>query len=316
MWIWRITRREFANFDLTDNGIANKMKGKALTPDCVLQRGFALLSQEGFLLKKIRVYVAGAGGKMGQEVIRALLKEDDLILAGASDTRQQGMDVGFVVGLPRVGVDVSGPLDVESLKNSKADVLVDFTNPQSVLKDAKTAILAGVIPVIGTTGLVEAELQEIRDLALKEKVGAFVAPNFSIGAILMMRFAREAAKYFPNVDILELHHDQKLDAPSGTALKTAELISEVRPPMVQGHPNEYEKIPGARGADIGGIHVHSVRLPGLIAHQEVLFGGLGQGLTIRHDAYTRETYIPGVLLAIRKATDLTDLVVGLENFLD
>ncbi|WP_041276587.1 4-hydroxy-tetrahydrodipicolinate reductase [Desulfosporosinus acidiphilus] len=267
-------------------------------------------------MKKIRVFVAGASGKMGQEVIRTLVKEDDLILVGASDTRQQGMDVGFVVGLPRMGLDISGPFDVESLRTFQADVLVDFTNPQSVLKNAKTAILAGVVPVIGTTGLDEAELEEIRTLAVKESVGAFIAPNFSIGALLMMRFAREAAKYFPHVDILELHHDQKLDAPSGTAIKTAELISEVRPPMVQGHPNEYEKIPGARGADLGGIHIHSVRLPGLIAHQEVLFGGLGQALTIRHDAYTRETYMPGIMLAIRKAADLTELVVGLENFLD
>ena len=267
-------------------------------------------------MKKIRVFVAGASGRMGQEAIRALLKQDDLLLVGASDTRHQGMDVGFVVGVPRVGVDITGPLDTEFLRGSRADVLVDFTNPQSVLKNAKTAIIAGVVPVIGTTGLDEAEIDEIRALVKKENVGAFLAPNFAIGAILMMRFARETAKYFPNVDIIELHHDQKLDAPSGTAIKTAEVMLEVREPMVQGHPNEYEKIPGARGADIGGIHIHSVRLPGLIAHQEVIFGGLGQSLIIRHDAFSRETYMPGVMLAIRKATELTDLVIGLENFLD
>ena len=112
----------------------------------------------------------------------------------------------------------------------------------------------------------------------------------------MMLFSKEAAKYFPNVDIIELHHDQKLDAPSGTAIKTAEMMLEVRKPMVQGHPNEHEKMPGARGADIGGIHIHSVRLPGLIAHQEVLFGGLGQSLTIRHDSFSRESFMPGVIL--------------------
>ena len=132
----------------------------------------------------------------------------------------------------------------------------------------------------------------------------------------MMRFAREAAKYLPHVEIIELHHDQKVDAPSGTALKSAEWISQVREPMVQGHPNEYEKVAGARGADLGGIHIHSVRLPGLVAHQEIIFGGFGQSLTIRHDAFTRETYMPGVMLAIRKAFKLTSLVVGLENFLD
>ena len=267
-------------------------------------------------MKKIRVFVAGASGKMGQELIRSLIKEDDLLLVGASDTRHQGMDVGFAIGVQRVGVDITGPLDLETLRSSRADVLVDFTNPQSVLKNSKLAIMAGVVPVVGTTGLDEAEIGEIRTLVEKEGVGAFIAPNFSIGAILMMRFAREAAKYFPNVDIIEMHHDQKLDAPSGTALKTAEGILEVREPMVQGHPNEYEKLPGARGADIGGIHIHSVRLPGLIAHQEVLFGGLGQALTIRHDAFSRETYMPGIILSIRKAAKLTNLVIGLDNFLD
>ena len=267
-------------------------------------------------MKKIRVFVAGASGKVGQEVIRTILKQDDLLLVGAADTRHQGMDVGFVAGAPRVGVDITGPLDIDGLRESRADVLVDFTNPQSVLKNAKTALMAGVIPVIGTTGLDEAEIREIRDLVEKEHVGAFIAPNFAIGAILMMRFARETAKYLPNVDIIELHHDQKLDAPSGTAIKTAESILAVRGPMVQGHPNEYEKIPGARGGDLGGIHIHSVRLPGLIAHQEVIFGGLGQSLTIRHDSYNRESFMPGVMLAIRKSCELTDLVIGLENFLD
>lgn len=267
-------------------------------------------------MKKIRVFVAGASGKMGQEVIRTILKEDDLLLVGASDTRNQGMDVGFVVGTQRVGIDITGPLEVEFLRSSRADVLVDFTNPQSVFKNAKIAIMAGVVPVIGTTGLDEAEISEIRTFVEKEKVGAFLAPNFSIGAILMMRFAKEAAKYFPHVDIIELHHDQKLDAPSGTALNTVEGIMEVREPMIQGHSNEYEKIPGARGADIGGIHIHSVRLPGLIAHQEVIFGGLGQALTIRHDAFSRETYMPGIMLGIRKSCELTELVIGLDKFLD
>lgn len=267
-------------------------------------------------MKKIRVFVSGACGKMGQEVVKTILNEDDLVLVGAADTRHQGMDIGYVIGGPRIGVDVSGPLEASALRASEAQVVVDFTNPQSVLKNAKTAIANGVVPVIGTTGLDEAEIGEIRDLVQKEKIGAVLVSNFAIGAILMMRFAREAAKYFPHVDIIELHHDQKLDAPSGTALKTADWILEEREPMVQGHPNEYEKISGARGADVKGIHIHSVRLPGLIAHQEVIFGGLGQTLTIRHDAFSRETYMPGVMLAVRKAVGLTDLVIGLENFLE
>lgn len=253
---------------------------------------------------------------MGQEVVRTILKQEDMQLVGASDTRSEGMDVGYAIGTSKIGIDMSGPLDVEMLRTSQADILVDFTNPQSVLKNAKLAIVEGVVPVIGTTGLDDTDISEIRDLVDREKSGAFIAPNFAIGAILMMRFAQESAKYFPHVEIIELHHDQKLDAPSGTALKTVEWISEVRKPMVQGNPNEYEKIQGSRGGDVDGIHIHSVRLPGLIAHQEVLFGGLGQALTIRHDAYNRETYMPGVMLAIRKAIGLTSLIIGLENFLE
>ena len=267
-------------------------------------------------MKKIRVFVSGANGKMGREVVRTVLQQDDMVLAGASDARNQGMDVGYVIGSSPVGIDMSGPLSVETLNAAHADVLVDFTNPQSVLKNAKMAISLGVVPVIGTTGLDETEIGEIRDLVNQKGVGAFIAPNFALGAILMMRFAREAAKYFPNVEIIELHHDQKLDAPSGTALKTAEWIAEVRETMVQGHPNEYEKLMGARGADYSGMRIHSVRLPGFIAHQEVIFGATGQALTIRHDAFSRETYMAGVLLAIRKAVQSTELDIGLENFLD
>lgn len=267
-------------------------------------------------MRKIRVFVAGAIGKMGQEVIKTILTQDDLALAGAADSRGHGQDVGYLIGPARVGIDISGPLDFEILNSSETDILVDFTNPQSVLKNAKIAIKAGVVPVIGTSGLDNTDIFEIQDLVNQEGVGAFIASNFSIGAILMMRYAREAAKYLPHVEIIELHHDQKLDAPSGTALKTAEWISQVREPMVQGHPNEFEKIKGARGADFEGIHIHSVRLPGLIAHQEIIFGGMGQALTIRHDVFTRETYMPGVMLAIRKSFKLTNMVIGLENYLD
>ncbi len=267
-------------------------------------------------MKKIRVFVSGAGGKMGREVVRTILDQEDMQLVGASDARQQGRDIGELLAMAPLGIEITGPLEVAHLKETRADIMVDFTNPQSVLKNAKCALAAGVVPVLGTTGLDEADISEIRDLVDQTKVGAFIAPNFAIGAILMMRFAQEAAKYFPHVEIIELHHDQKLDAPSGTALKTVEWIAEVRKPLVQGHPNEYEKIKGSRGGDVDGIHIHSVRLPGFIAHQEVIFGGLGQALTIRHDALSRETYMPGIMLAIRKAGQLSNLVIGLENFLE
>jgi len=264
----------------------------------------------------IRVFVAGACGKMGSETIKTILKQDDMKLVGAADIRNQGSDLGEILGLNPLGIHITGRLTSDLLKELAVDIMVDFTNPQSVFTNAKEAIKAGTVPVIGATGLDEQEIAELRDLAKENNVGVFIAPNFAIGAILMMKFARETAKYFSHVDIIEYHHDNKLDAPSGTALKTAEMISEIRKPIAQGHPNEYEKIPGARGGDFNGIRIHSVRLPGLIAHQEVIYGGNGQTLTIRHDAYTRETFMPGVMLAIRKSYKLKDFVIGLENFLD
>jgi len=265
---------------------------------------------------RIRVVVAGALGKMGQEVVRTVLKQDDMELVGAVDVQGNNTDIGTALGLKPIGVDVAPKLSLDLLQSLRPDILVDFTNPHSVLENAKLAIQAEVVPVIGTTGLDADGIAELEALCKRYEVGAFIAPNFAIGAILMMRFASEVAKYFPHVDIIELHHDQKLDAPSGTALKTAEWIAKVRKPMAQGHPDEIEKLPGARGGDYQGIRIHSVRLPGLVAHQEVIFGGTGQTLTIRHDALTRESFMPGVMLAIRKAYKLDKLVIGLENFLD
>lgn len=267
-------------------------------------------------MNKIRVFVAGACGKMGMETVRTILGQEDMTIVGVSDIKNQGSDIGTILGLSPLGVKISGMINQKDLKDLYVDILVDFTNPQSVFTNAKEAIKAGVVPIIGATGLDEQEIAELEELASEYKVGVFIAPNFALGAILMMKFAKETAKFFSHVDIIEYHHDNKLDAPSGTALKTAEMISENRKPMLQGHPNEYEKIPGARGGDINGIHVHSVRLPGMVAHQEIIFGGFGQTLTIRHDAYTRETYMPGVMLAIRKGYKMTNLVIGLENFLD
>ncbi|NLM21446.1 MAG: 4-hydroxy-tetrahydrodipicolinate reductase [Peptococcaceae bacterium] len=267
-------------------------------------------------MSKIRVFVAGACGKMGMEVIRTILDQEDMELVGAADIRNLGIDIGTVLGMSELNIQITGQISVDSLQKSKADILVDFTNPQSVFSNAKEAIRAGVVPVIGATGLDSEEIAELEELAKENNVGVFIAPNFSLGAILMMKFAQETAKYFKHVEIIELHHDNKLDAPSGTALKTMELISQNRKPILQGHPNEYEKIPGSRGGNINGAHIHSVRLPGMLAHQEVIFGGLGQTLTIRHDAYSREAYMPGVMLAIRKSYKSTAFILGLENLLD
>ena len=252
---------------------------------------------------------------MGGETARAVLQQEDMVLVGAADIDRLGDDLGPILGMDPLGISICA-VDEKILQEICPDIMVDFTNPQSVLGNAKMALRAGVVPVIGSTGLDEEDLQELRELSEKLGVGAFIAPNFALGALLMMRFAEEAARHFPHVEIIEYHHDQKLDAPSGTALRTAEKIVQVRGAMLQGHPHEFEKLPGARGGDYNGIKVHAVRLPGMLAHQEVIFGGSGQTLSIRHDTYTRETYMPGVMIAIRRSCGLKDFVVGLENYLD
>jgi len=264
---------------------------------------------------KIRVVVAGAYGKMGREVVKAVLNDKALELVGAVDVKGRGTDLGTLVGEAPVGRVISGELE-SLLKENQPHVLVDFTNPQSVLRNIHIALENQTCPVVGTTGLTAEELQEIDRKAKEKALGVFVAPNFALGAVLMMKFARETARYFPHVEIIELHHDQKVDAPSGTSLRTADLISEKRPVFHQGAINEYEKVAGARGGEINGIRVHSVRLPGFVAHQEVIFGGLGQIFTLRHDSINRECFMPGVLLAVHKVRQLHGLVVGLEELLD
>ncbi|HBI03299.1 MAG TPA: 4-hydroxy-tetrahydrodipicolinate reductase [Paenibacillaceae bacterium] len=254
---------------------------------------------------KIRVAVAGARGRMGSEVVKMVLADDTLQLVCGIDPRVAGEDNDSP--FPYVA-------DVETaIREYKPEVLVDFTIPAVVKQNMITAINAGVRPVVGTTGLSAEEVQNLRDLCNEHQVGAIIAPNFAIGAILMMKFAQEAAKYMPHVEIMELHHDQKLDAPSGTAIKTAELIQQTRNEMKQGHPEEKEIIEGARGGYYDGFRIHSIRLPGLVAHQECLFGALGQTLSIRHDSINRESFMPGVNLAVKKVVGINELVYGLEH---
>ena len=263
----------------------------------------------------LKILVSGASGKMGSEVIKAVVKENDLKLVAAVDVVQVGIDAGENAGVGPLGIEISKDLK-SSLRDSKPDVAIDFTHPNTVLENARTILGAGVHAVIGTTGLSEAALDEIKKLCAKNKVNCIVAPNFAIGAVLMMMFSRTAAKYMPSVEIIELHHDKKADSPSGTAIKTAELIlSEMGKKLNKGKASEIENLEGARGADLNGIRIHSVRLPGHVAHQEVIFGGLGQTLTIRHDSISRESFMPGVIMAVRKICSLNGLVYGLENLL-
>ena len=173
----------------------------------------------------------------------------------------------------------------------------------------------GFAPVVGTTGFTSEEIAELKEFSRAQALGGLIAPNFALGAVLLMQFAAQAAKYFPNVEIIELHHDKKKDAPSGTAIKTAELMAEVRESIQQGAPDEEELIAGARGADFDGMRIHSVRLPGLVAHQEVIFGNQGEGLTLRHDSYDRSSFMTGVNLGIKEVVKRHELVYGLEHLL-
>ena len=262
----------------------------------------------------IKVLVSGACGRMGQAVVKAVSEDKDLQLVSAVDIKG-GQDIGEVVGIGTTGVIVETDLQ-SALESKKPDVMVDFTRPDVVFGDACTALKAHVSPVIGTTGLSVEQQNELAALAEENDTPAFIAPNFAIGAVLMMLMSRQAAKYLPDVEIIELHHDKKLDAPSGTAIRTAEMIQEVRASKVQGNPDEKEKLAGARGANFDGMHIHSVRLPGYVAHQEVIFGGLGQTLTIRHDSLNRESFMPGVVLACKRIQGLKGLTIGLDKIMD
>ncbi|GAW91773.1 4-hydroxy-tetrahydrodipicolinate reductase [Calderihabitans maritimus] len=264
---------------------------------------------------KVRVIVTGATGRMGKEVVKGILNDPELLLVGAIDLRFLEQDIGPLVGMNPAGVYVREDLK-KTILESKPDVMVDFTIADAAVENAIIALENGVYPVIGTTGMNEEQLERIHLLCEQRGLAAVIAPNFAIGAVLMMRFAREAAKYFPQVEIIELHHDQKLDAPSGTALKTAEMLMEERQVINPTEDNSYEKIKGVRGGDYKGIRIHSIRLPGLVAHQEVIFGGLGQTLSLRHDSINRESFIPGVLLAIKKVKRMKGVIYGLENLLE
>ncbi len=242
----------------------------------------------------IRVAVLGARGRMGQEVVRAVESADDLVLAASYD-------------------------DGDELDLAGVDVAVDFTTPDAVMGNLRACLDAGVSAVVGTTGFDDARLTELRTwLADAPSVGVLVAPNFGIAAVLMMQFAAQAARYFDSVEIVELHHPRKADAPSGTARRTAELVARARrdagcTPMPDATTVSLD---GARGADVEGVRVHAVRLAGLVAHQEVLLGGSGESLTLRHDSYDRASFMPGVLLGVRSTVQRPGLTVGLEALLD
>lgn len=263
---------------------------------------------------KITVLINGASGKMGRAMGAGLYQQPDMKLVGAVDIKGIGMDFGILCGLETSGLSITSDLE-KTIEAVHPQVMVDFTNPQAVMKNIQTALKHKVAAVVGTTGFSEGDFRQVKAWTEEFQTPVFVTANFAIGAVLMMRFAQEAAVYMPNIEIIELHHDQKLDAPSGTAMMTLERISEVREPHSQGEPQEFEKLNGSRGGDYQGMRVHAVRLPGYVASQEVLCGGVGQVLTIRHDSLSRDSYVPGVALAVRKVLGLQGLVSGLESIM-
>lgn len=248
----------------------------------------------------IKVAVCGAMGKMGKEVCQAVLDCPDTELVAKIDIASDEM-YHYIEDANRV-VDI--------------DVLVDFTQPKSIFENAKYCLNNGIKIVIGTTGLKDEEIEFLKKLSQEKNTGCLIAPNFSTGAVLMMMFARQAAKYFDNAEIIELHHNQKKDAPSGTAIKTASMMAEVKDDFTKNNCPETETIEGARGGNsYSNIHIHSVRMPGYIASQEVIFGSSGQIMTIRHDSMDRKCYMQGVLLAVKHVAEKNDFIYGLDNIM-
>jgi 4-hydroxy-tetrahydrodipicolinate reductase len=242
---------------------------------------------------KPKVIVNGAKGRMGSLAVKAIQEDSELELVGATD---------------------HGDNLREAILNKKANIVVDLTVASVAYEMSLAIIEAGACPVIGTSGLLPEQINSIKELAAKKNISGVIAPNFAISAVLMMKFAQEAAKYLPDAEIIELHHDGKEDSPSGTALQTAQMIAKGRESSktVQ---RKHEVLAHARGAELSGVSIHSVRLRGLNAHQEIIFGGLGQTLTMRSDVINRDAYMPGICLACKKVLSLNTVVVGLEHLL-
>jgi 4-hydroxy-tetrahydrodipicolinate reductase len=245
-------------------------------------------------MSKIKVGVLGAKGRMGETVCTAVAQSTDCELVAALDVND----------------------DLKELVSNGAEVVVDFTTPNSVVANLKFLAENNIHAVVGTTGFDADKLAAVEKQFAASQANVVIAPNFGLAAVLMMQFAAQAAPHFDSIEIIELHHPRKADAPSGTARRTAEMIAEARAGMKAMPDATADSMPGARGANVSGVPVHSIRAQGLVAHQEVLFGGPGESLTIRHDSYDRESFMPGVLLAVRKVPQTPGLTYGLEHLLE
>lgn len=265
--------------------------------------------------KKLTFCVSGINGKMGREVVRSLPLWKELELRSAVGRKSVGQNLKDLVGADAPSLIIGGDLGTE-LKKNPVDILLDLTEPSVALEMALTAIENQVAPVIGTSGLQARELKKIAEACLHHQVPALVIPNFSLGAALALRFYQQAAKWMPDIEIVEIHHEHKRDAPSGTALETARLISQARTLPARALPTEIFKVKGVRGGSYEGIPIHSLRLPGILAEQTVYFGAPGETVEIKHTVTSRSTYMAGIELALRSVRSLSGLTVGLDFILD
>ena len=262
----------------------------------------------------LRVVVVGAAGRMGREMLKGLTHHAGFEIVAAVDRNEVGKNCRELAGPTAPDLIVTDKLGA-ALDCCNAEVLIDFSHHSAAASHALSAVKRGISPVIGCTGLTESDLSELRSLVKEYNVPAMYAPNFAIGAVLMIKFAQIAAQWLPDVEIIELHHDKKEDAPSGTAMLTAQLIAEARTQQPTRLPQQNIKAEGARGGRVSDVPVHSIRLPGFIAHQEVLFGSFGEVLQIRHDSTDRGAYVQGVILAAKHVKSMDGLVIGLDKVL-
>ena len=275
--------------------------------------------------KTIPVLVSGALGRMGSEVVNSVLNSSDCELVAAIDTNKKnnGENISQLLNLKKSEVIVSNDLEgslcsiSQDYRNEKIKpVLVDFTHPDSVYENTRSAIAYGISPVVGTTGLTPSQINDLAIFAQKANIGCAIIPNFSVGMVLLQQAASVAAKFYDNIELIEMHHNQKADSPSGTCIKTAEMIEEYPKKYNQSLVKESESLKGVRGGvRDSGLNIHSIRLPGLLAHQVVIMGSPGETYTIKHDTIDRKAYMPGVLQAIRKIGKFDSLIYGLEKLI-
>ncbi len=264
----------------------------------------------------IKIVLGGPRGNMGKEAIKMIEQESQFSLVGCLvRTLNDQKAIEEIQSLFNDKINIYDDANT-CFQNEKPDVYIDLTVADSAFRHSEIALHQQIRVVIGTSGLSADQVGKLSTISEKEKVGCIIAPNFALGSILMMLFSQKAAKFFPDVEIIEKHHDGKIDAPSGTAMKTVEMMKETRKNKQQGHPNEHEILQGARGADFDGMKIHSMRLPGLVAHQEVVFGSESQLLSIKHDAFDRKAYMEGLRFSVFEVMKIEKLIYGLEHVIE